>query len=64
VRILCQITTLSLYLSENLSATPKPGAEEEKRVFKRGFAPLFNNLPPPLPREGDKGGGFLFEVKS
>ncbi len=28
-------------------------------MFKRGFAPLFNNLPPPLVREGDKGGGSL-----
>jgi hypothetical protein len=25
-------------------------------VFKRGLSPLFTSIPPPLLREGDKGG--------
>jgi len=27
--------------------------------FKRGFTPLSKSIPPPFPREGDKGGGLL-----
>jgi hypothetical protein len=32
-------------------------------VFKRGVSPSFKNLPPPLIREGDKGGGLPKNLK-
>ena len=40
------------------SSTFSRTKEKLDRVYKRGFAPL-PILPPPLVREGDKGGGFI-----